>query len=227
MQKKIWWYLLPAIASIGPLGAFTAADWWKTMQDAALPTASLEVPAGGATALTTASPSAPVLALRSDWFSAAATASGANSQQRLPTIATDSLEDVLRFDVTPGWVLSRWSFVSAGLSQLPLQGYRIGLVTGAAEDDLAGVLTYYFNVRQQVERITFQGTTGDAGKLIRLLASRFGFGRRLLNDPGLFRYEVPEPSGPARSVLEVHMARPNDRTRRFEVKLALERPQAS
>ncbi|HEV3024657.1 MAG TPA: DUF6690 family protein, partial [Pirellulales bacterium] len=54
------------------------------------------------------------------------------------------VQQAFRFDVTSAWVLGRWPRVSAGLSQLDLQGYRVPLVTGTKPDDLAGSLTYYF-----------------------------------------------------------------------------------
>jgi len=59
-------------------------------------------------------------------------------------------------------VISRWPRVSAGLAELQLQGYRVPLVSGTTANDLAGALTYYFNSRQQVQRITFQGTTATS-----------------------------------------------------------------
>ncbi len=61
---------------------------------------------------------------------------------------------MLRFDVTVEWVMQRWPRVSTGLPYLQLQGYRVPLVTGTKVADLAGSLTYYFNARQQVQRIT-------------------------------------------------------------------------
>jgi len=73
-----------------------------------------------------------------------------------------------------------------------LQGYRVPLLTGTREDDLAGAVTYYFNPRQEVQRITFRGTTGNANRLIQYLAAQFGFCHRPTNDPGLFLYVVPE-----------------------------------
>jgi hypothetical protein len=139
------------------------------------------------------------------------------------------LAEVFRFDVTTGWVLRRWPRVSTGLADLPMQGYRVPLVTGTAETDLAGSLTYYFGPQQKVERITFQGTTGDARELVRLLSSRYNFARRLTNDPGLFVYEVPRLGGEPTSVLQVRSApvvtagQPHGR---FEVDLVIERPEA-
>ncbi len=139
-----------------------------------------------------------------------------------------AMADVLRFDVTPDWVLQHWPRVSAGLAHLPLQGYRVPLVTGTGEDDLAGALTYYFNPRQQLQRITFQGTTGNARELVDLLRARFGFARRLTNDPGVFVYETPGGGEGPESSLWIRPARvvkATDPYRRFEVRLSIERPE--
>jgi hypothetical protein len=136
------------------------------------------------------------------------------------------LADVIRFDVTPTWILGQWPRVSTGLGQLQLQGYRVPLVTGTAEDDLAGALTYYFNPHQQVQRIAFYGSTGNPGKLLALLNARFGFVRRLVNDPGLLLYEVPERGGPPQSTLRIESAqiiRASDPYHRYTVSLLIER----
>lgn len=136
--------------------------------------------------------------------------------------------EVIRFDATPSWVIARWPRVSSALAPLQLQGYRVMLVTGTAEDDLAGSLTFYFNARQQVQQITFQGTTGDARKLIQFLVSRHQFGRRLVNNPRLFRYEVAASRGPAKSYLEIRPARvlrADDAHHRLEVLFVIERPE--
>ena len=87
----------------------------------------------------------------------------------VPAPPVVDLSEALRFEVTSAWVLGRWPRVTAGLPDEDLQGYRVALVTGTREDDLAGSLTYYFNKHQRCQRITFQGTTGDARKLIAYL----------------------------------------------------------
>jgi hypothetical protein len=129
--------------------------------------------------------------------------------------------------VTPDWIVARWPRVSAGLAHLELQGYRVPLVTGTAEDDLAGALTYYFNPRQQLQRITFHGTTGDTRKLVALLSARFGFARRVVNDPGVFLYERPDSDGRPTSFLWLRPARvvrASEPHHRFEVAFLIERP---
>ena len=113
-----------------------------------------------------------------------------------------SLAEVLRFDVTVDWVMQRWPRVSTGLPYLQLQGYRVPLVTGSRMTDLAGSLTYYFNARQQVQRIAFRGTTGDPSVLVALLTGRYRFTRRMTNDPGVVLYEAVDPSNQSAGSLE-------------------------
>jgi len=83
--------------------------------------------------------------------------------------------EVLRFDVTPQWVMSRWSRVSTTLSETALEGLRVPLVTGPKPEDLAGSLTYYFDGRQRLMRIGFEGETGDARPLTAFVTGAFGF----------------------------------------------------
>lgn len=162
-----------------------------------------------------------------------ADADGAAAGTQRPTgaarpgaVPTRPLEDVLRFDVTTAWVLANWPRVSAGLAELDLQGYRVPLVTGTQEVDVAGSLTYYFNSQQRVERITLFGSTGDAGKLVALLESRFGFQRMVVPEPNQFVYQV-KSFGKVKSELRmrpVPVVRKDVPYARFEVALLLERP---
>lgn len=140
---------------------------------------------------------------------------------------TVPIEEVFRLDHTTNWVLGHWPRVSAGLAELETQGYRVPLVTGGQPDDLAGSLTYYFNKRQRVQRITFFGTTGDARRLVSLLALRHGFIRELAADPSLFLYRVREN----RKVISELRIKPSSIVRsdspytRFDVALLIERPE--
>ncbi len=138
------------------------------------------------------------------------------------------LVEAIRFDVTPPWVLGRWPRVTAGLPDADMQGYRVPLVSGTAEDDVAGSLTYYFNAHQRCVRITLQGTTGDARKLVNLVTKRFGFKQQTSDEPGLYLYQVRWNGRP---MSELHI-RPSRVVRsttplaRFEVLLALNNPAA-
>ena len=97
---------------------------------------------------------------------------------------TPDMAEVLRFDISPAWVLQRWPRVSTDLAYLQLHGYRVPLVTGTGQADVAGSLTYYFNPSQQVQQITLRGTTGDPRAIISLLTTRYNYVRRPTNDPG-------------------------------------------
>lgn len=136
------------------------------------------------------------------------------------------LSEVFRFDATPQWILGRWPRVSTRLAELDLQGYRIPLVTGTAEHDLAGALTYYFDEQQQLQRITFYGTTGDPSKLVALAATRYGLLRQFTDDPGLYLYQT-KWNGKPHSELQVRpskVIRAGSPHTRFEVALVLLRP---
>ena len=83
--------------------------------------------------------------------------------------------EIIRFDVTPEWVMGRWGRVSTVLSEPRLEGFRVALVTGSQVDDLAGSLTYYFDQKRAVQRITFRGTTGDSRRLVELVQGVYEF----------------------------------------------------
>lgn len=99
------------------------------------------------------------------------------------------LEQVFSFGVSTGWVLGSWPRVSTALADLDLQGYRVPLVSGTRTDDIAGSLTYYFGNEQRVERITFVGTTGDARRLVAILAAQHAFARQMTDDPSVHLYQ--------------------------------------
>jgi hypothetical protein len=142
-------------------------------------------------------------------------------------VKVNDAASVFTFEITPEWILSHWPSVSTGLAQLQLEGYRVPLVTGTGQQDVAGALTYYFDARQKLQRINFIGVSGDPRQLIGLLATRFHMTRRLASDPGLVVYEAaPAGRGPI-SGLQVRVAPldPGDAYRRYEIELSLERPE--
>lgn len=74
--------------------------------------------------------------------------------------------DILRFDATPAWVTAQFSRVTTVVADTQLQGLRVPVVTGAKPDDVAGTITYYFTEHHQLQRITFNGFTGDPTRLV-------------------------------------------------------------
>jgi len=136
------------------------------------------------------------------------------------------LEEVFSFDVTTYWILGHWARVSTSLAELNLKGYRVPLVTGTRESDLAGSLTYYFNPQQQLQRIMFSGASGDTRELVGLLVARHGFQREITSDAGLYLYTVRE-SNQIISELKIRpvaIVRAGDPRQRFEIDLVMNRP---
>ncbi len=158
------------------------------------------------------------------FLEAALAISGSPAAPRMDFKVHDT-SSVFNFEVTPEWILARWPSVSTGLAQLQLEGYRVPLVTGTTQQDLAGALTYYFDAKQRLQRIDFVGFSSDPRPLISLLSDRFHLTRRLANDPGLVVYEAaPVGHGPV-SGLQVRIAplQPGESFRRYEIDLSLAR----
>ena len=88
------------------------------------------------------------------------------------------LPEIFRFDINKQWVYRHWARKSTALAELGLYGIRVPLVSGTQLHDLAGSLTYYFNSNGVVERISFNGNTGDTTRLVMLLANRYGLVRQ-------------------------------------------------
>ncbi|MDO5554237.1 MAG: hypothetical protein Q4G68_10795 [Planctomycetia bacterium] len=83
------------------------------------------------------------------------------------------LEEVIRFDRSPEWILATWPRVDTVRGHDPFFGYRVALLTGPESDDLTGVLTYYYD-NTQLQEIVFSGQTGDYHRLLHFLESRYG-----------------------------------------------------
>lgn len=134
--------------------------------------------------------------------------------------------DVFRFDVSPAWIMGRWARVTTIPLPPELQGYRVPLVTGPTEHDLAGSLTYYFSTKQEVQRITFVGTTGDPAALVKLLTERFKFAAVASTLPGEYLYQIRWHNQP-RSEMRLRMSdvvRADVPLRRFDVDLEINLP---
>jgi hypothetical protein len=214
MHRVIMLAMALGFAMFGPMVFFEMPEWASgrpTPKAVPQPVASADAAKPAAAAEAAPKPAAPP----------------APAVPQLETMPTYDFADVLRFDISPGWIMQRWPRVSAGLGNLQLQGYRVPLVTGGAQNDLAGSLTYYFNANQQVQQIRFQGTTGDVRRLVQFVTTRYHLGRRVVNNPGEFVYEIPEPRGEAKSVLTIRTASvliSSQPYQRFDVALVLERP---
>jgi hypothetical protein len=83
---------------------------------------------------------------------------------------------------------------STGPTDLGLFAIRVPLVSGTQSASLAGSLTYYFNLQEQVEHISFRGRTGDPSRLVRFLMQNYQF-QPLPSQPGEQVYQVADRGG--------------------------------
>ena len=98
----------------------------------------------------------------------------------------NDLREVLRFDISPEWVLNRFARVSTVLADLQLEGMRVPIVTGTQADDLAGTMTYYFDQSHQLQRITIHGFTGKTDKLANVMTEYYGLAPAPTLEAGVF-----------------------------------------
>ncbi|MFV1968014.1 MAG: DUF6690 family protein [Pirellulaceae bacterium] len=139
-------------------------------------------------------------------------------------LTSNSLEAVLRFDISPLWVTERWERVSTVHTSTQLRGLRVPLVTGTELDDLVGSLTYYFDHQKRLQRISFHGQTGDERKVVAVCSSQFG----LRSEPtlGMGMYVTRWNARPT-SILRISFApivRAQTPHRRLKVALEINRP---
>lgn len=212
--KKLRWPILAAGVLGGPYAYFEGDDWaggvrkvvqeWIATSDAPRASGARE------------SVSASVGIGRIGAYNSGVATSAAPTQ----------LSEIFRFDISPAWVTSHWSEVSLGMADVELSGHRVLLVTGPRPHDLAGALTYYFDRDQQVQRIRFEGVTGDPRPLVAELAAKQGFVRCRADVPGTDVYQVHR-KGQAAGDLRIRSApvvRADSPLGRYSISLAVDRP---
>ena len=106
------------------------------------------------------------------------------------------LAECLWFGITPNDVMARWPRVASRMSATDLQGYRVPLVSGTRPDDLAGALTYFFDGKQQLRRITLRAQTADTSKIVAVLQSMHGFQYQPTTEPLLQLYQSLQSGKP-------------------------------
>lgn len=111
-----------------------------------------------------------------------------------------TLDQVLRFDITPRDIVGRWPNVATVVSEQNLSGMRVPLITGYQPQDLVGSLTYYFDQHQHLRRIGIEGYTGDEHPMVAIVGERFNMQPEPRLGAGLFTYRW---NGQALSVLSV------------------------
>lgn len=96
------------------------------------------------------------------------------------------LREVLRFDISPEWVTSRFSRVTTVLADTELEGLRVPLVTGIGPADLAGSITYYFDASGKLQRVMLHAFTGDASRVVATMTQFYGLQAEPSLDAGVY-----------------------------------------
>lgn len=97
-----------------------------------------------------------------------------------------NLGEIFRFDANTAWVKQRWERVSITNDKPGLKGLRVPLVTGVNTSDLFGSLTYYFDNRQALQKLTFRGWTGNPSGLVNFVTQNYGFKNQPTSSAGLY-----------------------------------------
>lgn len=92
-----------------------------------------------------------------------------NQQSTLVGGGISDLREVIRFDVTPGWVLQRFVKAFTTVTEDRLDAIRVPLITGNTEYDLDGTLTYFFDPQHELKRVQLHATTGNASPIVQLM----------------------------------------------------------
>lgn len=212
--KKYRKAILAASIMGGPVAYFEGGEWTKGLTTTVQEWTNSSSPSAGPGAVALAGlPSTNSRAGRPG------DASLINSPMPVP--------EVFNFEITPDWVAGRWQEVSLGMADVSLTGHRVMLVTGPTPQDLAGALTYYFDVDQKLQRIRFEGVTGDPRPLVAEMAMRHRFIRCAANVPGTEIYQV-HWHGKAAGEMRIRSApvlRAGSPLGRYSVSLAIDRPE--
>lgn len=184
-QRPSWFYGLLIAALVGPyafLDKNMLGNLWSK-----LPTlTSFTQQKPDAAKLNSQNPTQPA-DKEAEMASIASFGPTAGSNQGAPMC---DIPEAFRFDVSPQWVTARWPRVTTVLAETDLQGLRVPLVTGSKIDDLAGSLTYYFDKKHAVQRISFQGNTGDERRLVGFLTQHYGMKPQPTLGAGLYMTQV-------------------------------------
>lgn len=134
-----------------------------------------------------------------------------------------TLADVVRFDATPQWMMGNWSRVARLPFDNGWQVYRVPLATGSQPFDVCGSLTYVFDAQPSVQRVSFDGWTGDPSRVIDTAVRFWNMAPDATYGPGLYLGKVGDQ---VLGVLQVGTAqvmladRPQER---YQLKLELNR----
>ena len=160
-------------------------------------------------------------------LAAAPQAAAPQAAESLAPLANQPLQhfgEAIRFDINEQWIVDHWPRITTTLSEVSLEGFRVIFVSGTKPDDITGTLTYYFDPFHRVQRIAFEGHTGDERRLVDFLQKNYAFQFYPSLGAGLY---LATWNGAPTSVLQVQHVPVIDSTNRhmrLRVRLEINRP---
>lgn len=149
------------------------------------------------------------------------TGSAKSWEEDLPVM---DFSEVFRLEITPAWVTHRWARVTTVSAEADMLTMRIPLVTGPKPDDLAGSLTYYFDKKHTLQRITFFGHTGDPQRLVTLATGPLKLKQVPSLGAGLYVAPSTEKATCAIRITHLPVVRSNTPNYKHDIALELNRP---
>ncbi len=141
--------------------------------------------------------------------------------------ANHSLTELTDFGLQPAGIMQRWPRVATQLVDGDLAEMRVPFVSGTQPQDLAGSLSYFFDRQQALQRVAFQGATGDPTQLVRWTVEQCGLKAEPALGGGMYLARDatnPQMVKAALRLRQAPVARQTQPLRKYFVQLELNRP---
>ena len=137
------------------------------------------------------------------------------------------MSQLINFDATPAWVMNNWQRVSTRLADFDLEGLRVPVMTGTSVQDLVGSMTYYFDRRQTLQRVMFDGYTGEPSPLVQIMQDKYQLKAEPWLGAGFYtKRDGGQKIASVMRVMHAPVVRASDAARRFGVEFELNRPES-
>ncbi len=154
-------------------------------------------------------------------------ASAANQAGPLSSSSAQDFSQLLAFGIQSDDIVQQWDRVSTQIMDHGLSGMRVALVSGVQPQDLAGSMTYYFDPRGNLQRISFLGKTGDPTTLVSFLTQQLGLRAEPALGGGMFVRRSDSNPASIQSALRLRRSAVIRRDKphaRYQVQMELNRP---
>lgn len=140
---------------------------------------------------------------------------------------TYPLNELIRFDVSPRWVIEHFPRVTTTYSEHGYEGLRVPIVTGVTPADVAGSLTYYFDKQHRVQRLTLHGYTGDDAQIVPLVVQHYHLEAEQTLGTGLYTIKWNGRPISALRICHAPMIQSASKLSWLEVRLEINRPEGA